>query len=387
MIYHFEMDFRARVDILRKYMEENRIGVSVILNPTNIFYFTNYSTVISSRLSVGLITPQEVSLIVPHVETENAIGFSLEKGYVDHVYTYYEKPVEAPLTAKVMELFAEHLSKNPKSLKVGIEYGFANLNLFHFIQGLGFDIVDIQPQIVLQRGRKSEKEVTLIRIAAELCNAAMDATLKNIRPGVTEIELEGCGNDAVNKLASTKYEGANLFYFGNILSGPVRTSMPHVASSSRKLQHGDILVCSRQIGINGWKAEIERTCFLGEASEEQKRIFQIVRSAQKNVIDMVKPGVLCSDVDLKTFEILKSNGLADYVTHRSGHGIGITVHESPILSFTDNTVIEKGMCFSAEPGVYIPNIGGFRHSDTVLVTETGCEIITEAPRDFEDLIF
>lgn len=162
--------------------------------------------------------------------------------------------------------------------------------------------------------------------------------------------------------------------------------MPHVFSNTRKLQKGDIVIHSRQVALNGYRAELERTVVLGGLTDEQNNAFEAARAAQQAAVDFIRPGVTAAEVDDVSRQILKKAGFGDYAIHRVGHGIGISVHEEPSLRFDNNLVLEEGMVFTIEPGIFIPGVGGFRHSDTVVLTKNGNRLITEYPRDLPDLI-
>src|SRR5699024_1684532 len=178
---------------------------------------------------------------------------------------------------------------------------------------------------------------------------------------------------------------STLDYFVMSPSGVDRTNMPHVFSNSRKIEEGDIIIHSRQVGLNGYRAECERTIFVGEPTEEQRKAFEVMVEAQQKALDFIKVGVTAKEVNQVALDVYKEAGLEEYVVHRTGHGIGIGLHEEPSLRFDNDLVLEAGMVFCVEPGIYIPGVGGFRHSDTVVLEEDKTVLITELPRDIERL--
>ena len=378
------MNFRVRSDLLRTYMAEHEIGMSILSHASSMFYFTNFSTVVmtGSRLALVLIEKEKTAILVPDVEAANAVGFSLEKGHVDEVIKYYEKCVEAPLYTSPYDILRDQL-KGVKEKRIGIEFDACTYEVAQFIRSLGFELFDITPQVRLQRAVKAPDEIEHIRLAASLSAYALDASLKALRPGITEEELDGTGTRAVAEQVKKLGLNVSLKCLGNVLSGPVRTTMPHVRSSSRKIEAGDSLVISRQIGVNGWEAELERTIFLGEPDQVKKDYYLTVQRAQMAVIGTTRPGVACNEVDRAAFTVLKEAGLEQYVIHRSGHGLGVTTHDYPVLSFVETMPIRQGMCFSAEPGIYVPGVGGFRNSDTIFITESGNEKLTDFPSSLE----
>ena len=130
-----------------------------------------------------------------------------------------------------------------------------------------------------------------------------------------------------------------------------------------------------------------RTIFVGEPTEEQRKAFEVMVEAQQKALDFIKVGVTTKEVNQVALDVFKEAGLEEYVVHRTGHGIGIGLHEEPSLRFDNDLVLEAGMVFCVEPGIYIPGVGGFRHSDTVVLEEDKTVLITEYPRDIESLIF
>ena len=129
-----------------------------------------------------------------------------------------------------------------------------------------------------------------------------------------------------------------------------------------------------------------RTIFVGEPTEEQRKAFEVMVEAQQKALDFIKVGVTAKEVNQVALDVFKEAGLEEYVVHRTEHGIGIGLHEEPSLRFDNDLVLEAGMVFCVEPGIYIPGVGGFRHSDTVVLEEDKTVLITEYPRDIESLI-
>lgn len=168
-------------------------------------------------------------------------------------------------------------------------------------------------------------------------------------------------------------------------SGPDRSAWPHVFSNTRRLVEGDVLIHSRQVSLNGYRAELERTVILGEPTEQQREAFEVAREAQQAAIDAIEPGVTAASVDHAARKIVQDADYGEYAIHRTGHGLGISAHEEPHLRFDNDLILEEGMVFTVEPGFYVSGLGGFRHSDTVIVEAGGNRLITECPRDLESL--
>jgi len=135
----------------------------------------------------------------------------------------------------------------------------------------------------------------------------------------------------------------------------------------------------------GYHAELERAMIVGPPTDEQRRLFEHTVAAQQAAFDALRPGVTCADVDRAVLGYFEVNDLLPYWRQHVGHGIGLRNHEAPFLDVGDQTPVEPGMVFTIEPGLYAPGVGGFRHSDTVVVTPDGIDVLTEYPKDIESL--
>ena len=146
-----------------------------------------------------------------------------------------------------------------------------------------------------------------------------------------------------------------------------------------------MLVSETAAPVWGYNAELERGMVVGEPTDEQRRLHEHVVAAQQVAFDAFRPGVTCADVDRAVLDYFDAEGIRDLWSQHTGHGIGLRNHEAPFLDVGDSTPVETGMVFTIEPGVYKEGLGGFRHSDTVVVTDDGIEILTDYPRDLESL--
>jgi len=170
----------------------------------------------------------------------------------------------------------------------------------------------------------------------------------------------------------------------NHLQAPF-SSQPHgIPKVDDRLCNGPLVAMSF-IRANGYSAEVERTYFHQAPSKDERELFHHVENARKAAFDLVKPGIRCSDVDQAANNYLRKEGLSEYLLHRTGHGIGMGNHEGPYVSEGSSDILEENMVISIEPGIYVPDIGGFRHSDTVLVTASGAEYLTKYFTDIDSL--
>ena len=176
--------------------------------------------------------------------------------------------------------------------------------------------------------------------------------------------------------------GAGAGYRGQIGRG---SAIPHALEGNITFRAGDVLVTGASTPVWSYNSELERTMVIGRPSPEQERLFAHMVAAQDTALAALRPGVSCADVDRAVRAYYDQHDLMRYWKHHSGHAIGLRYHEGPFLDVGDDTVIRPGMVFTVEPGLYAPEIGGFRHSDTVLVTDDGIETLTYYPRDLDSL--
>jgi Xaa-Pro dipeptidase len=173
---------------------------------------------------------------------------------------------------------------------------------------------------------------------------------------------------------------------GGLVPSGERTGMPHALPSSRVIRQGENMILSCGANVEGYRVECERTLFLGRPGERHREAFEVMARAQQMTVNLMKPGALCRDINDQVLDFIRSRGYGGALKHRAGHGKGLEEHERPWIESGDTTALAPGMVVSAEPGIYIDGFAGFRHSDTVLITETGPEVLTRIAKDLDSLI-
>jgi Xaa-Pro dipeptidase len=326
---------------------------------------------------------EKTAIIVPGLEEIHA----KDKADVQNILVYYEHPMKQQSETTHTSILKNVLQNLPKNAVIGVDLAFIPGETLNFIQQLGYKVADIGQTIYEMRYIKDSHEIDLLEKAGRLVNLAVSKSLNTIREGMTEIEIDAAGNAALFEATATDYPDATLDIIVMTPSGIQRSVMPHVFSNTRIIQSGDVIIHSRQVGLNGYRAELERTVMVGKPTEVQYKAFQSAIEAQQRAIEFIKPGVKMSDVDKIARDVFVRDGFERYAIHRTGHGIGVSAHEKPFLRYDHHELIEEGMAFSIEPGIYIPGVGGFRHSDTVLITSDGCRLITDYPSDIDSLLY
>ncbi|RMG87367.1 MAG: M24 family metallopeptidase, partial [Chloroflexi bacterium] len=185
------------------------------------------------------------------------------------------------------------------------------------------------------------------------------------------------------------YRGQNRHLSGAIAGyrGQIgrNAAIPHALANNITFQPGDVLVTGASADVWGYVSELERTMIMGTPTDEQRRFFDHMLALQDLALAAIEPGKPCSAVDREVRAYFQKHDLTAYWRHHTGHTIGLRYHEGPFLDIGDETIIQPGMVFTVEPGLYVPHLGGFRHSDTAVVTEDGVLVMTYYPRDLDSL--
>lgn len=375
------MDTSLRIQALRAHMTRQGLDACLLTSPENMQYMSGFQAITYSRPILFLIDQRSTYLIIPALEEEHA---DLTSTGVEHLLVYYEHPEKISVAASPFD----HLSRVlPKGTHLGVEFSSVSLKMSNSLRAMGYELSDLSNTLKTMRYLKDEQEKVYIREGGRLCCFAFGKTLEHAHAGISEMELEQFGTQALYELLGNDYP----YNFSSpsciTPSGKERTIMPHVYSSCRRLSKGDMVIHVRKPAINGYHAELERTFFIGQPDEKAKRAFCAMTEAQQAVFDHVRPGVRAADLDLIGRNVLRKYGYEEYAIHRIGHGQGLGRHEEPYLSCQTDIVLQKDMVFTVEPGIYIPGVGGFRHSDTIIVTENSFENVTDFPRTLDELSF
>jgi Xaa-Pro aminopeptidase len=208
-----------------------------------------------------------------------------------------------------------------------------------------------------------------------LGSSLFDVALNAIRPGVKETDI------AAEIEYAARRAGAEGMSFETIIASGVRSALPHGRASTAEIPVNGFVVCDFGIILAGYCSDMTRTVHVGRPSDEQRKMYEAVREAQQAATDRVCPGARASQVDRAARQVLGRRGLGRYFRHSTGHGVGLEIHEAPRIAAVQTEVLGAGMVITIEPGVYIPDVGGVRIEDIVVVTEGGCEVLTPTSKE------
>jgi Xaa-Pro aminopeptidase len=385
-----DAEYDARCTALAEHLRGRGLTGAVLFENAYVLYYTGFAFIPTERPAALVVNAAgERGMFVPRLEREHAQA----NATVQHVADYPEYPSER----HPMEALSRLLDEMGVRGSIG-----ADTDGYPWILGYrGPSLTDLNgtaPERVAafvedRMAIKSDAEIVLIRESAKWGNLAHGLLQRYTRVGLTETEVSRRASteatlamlDAIGPLyraQSMLSDGAEAGYRGQIGRN---AAIPHALANNITFREGDVLVTGAGAPVWGYHSELERTMVIGEASTQQGELFKHMVALQDTAFEVMKPGARCSDVDRAVRAYYEEHGLWDYWKHHVGHAIGLRYHEGPFLDIGDDTELQPGMVFTVEPGLYAAGLGGFRHSDTVVVTDDGIDFLTYYPRDLESL--
>jgi Xaa-Pro aminopeptidase len=350
-------DQMERKELLKILKEKSLEGI-LFFSPENIRYLTGFSGsegYLLAREEENLLMVDFRYITQAREETKGCRVALLEKrikGLMDH---------SAPLGLK----------------RLGFEAQGISVALFEQLQQAmeGIALVPIKEELERLRGLKTSEEITAIKGAIAIAERAWKKVLEMARPGMREDEV------ALELEYRMRTGGSEGVAFDPLVASGPRSALPHAKPITRALATGDLLLFDFGARSGGYCSDESCTVVLGRATEEQRRIYGIVKDAHDRAIEHIKPGIKLATIDAAARDYITAAGHGDNFGHGTGHGIGLAVHEWPTVGRDSPDRAEEGMTFAIEPGIYIPGWGGVRIEDMVRVTADGCEVLTTLSKD------
>lgn len=361
-----QVDYRARINNL---LQRAGTDVVALVPGANMVYFTGLHFHLSERPTIALFTQNGVSFIIPELETAK-----LKQRPELEIKPYSWKDSEGfsavfRQAARDLHLGERQLGVDGQTMRVFEWLAFKKAGVS------SKNAMDVGRVLLGIRSRKSAEEVDSIRKAIKLSEEALRQTMLWVKIGMAEQEI------ATRLNMELKSAGSESNAFEPIvLTGP-NSALPHGLSGSRQLQRDEFLLIDFGGKANEYPADITRTFVIGQPNEQMRAIYDAVLRANLAAQQAARPGVSCAEVDRAARKVIEDAGYGDYFIHRTGHGLGLEGHEWPNIVGGNDMDLEVGMVFTIEPGIYLPDVGGVRIEDNVVVTETGVEVLTSYPRD------
>jgi Xaa-Pro aminopeptidase len=364
----------ARHRRVRESLETLSLDALIVTPPANIRYLSNHAG------SAGIL-----------VLTRDALHLLVDFRYHDAVRALQESPAGCPELRiwDVPESYEEALIgclAETGVTTVGFEAAHVTVARYEWwvetIGGRGVDITLRSTERIVEQARviKDATEIATLRDAASRLNDVMPAVLDCVRAGVTERRIAAVIESAMREA------GYERPAFDTIVASGPHSAMPHYRAGTRTLAAGDLVVLDFGGVLDGYCSDLTRTVSIGPPAHEARRVYDAVRDAHAAAVAAAKPGVEASAVDAAARDVLRERGLGEAFGHGTGHGLGLDVHEEPRIGKPRADVppvaLAPGMVFTIEPGAYLSGFGGVRIEDDVLVTDSGCELLTSIPRDF-----
>lgn len=342
-----------RLTALRKRLEDEGVDAVIITAPDNRFYFSGFT----GTAGVLFITADKNILVTDSRYVEQAA----QQAPDFHVQKLYSRDDFFPLF--------HDLCEREKISRLGFEADVLTYNAWNnwtrHVKGI--EMVPLQ-RIAVLRIVKDSQELEVMRRAAAIAERALEETMKLIKVGMTERAI------AAELEYRMRVAGADKPSFDLIVASGPRSALPHGVASDRRLQAGDFVTIDFVCYYRGYASDETRTIVLGSADERQREIYEIVLAAQERALALIRPGVTVRAIDRAARDYIAERGYGEYFGHGLGHGLGINVHEVPTLGpSAEDIPLEPGMVITIEPGIYLPEWGGVRIEDAVIVTNDGYE--------------
>ena len=364
----------SRIQKLIESAAKRGVDCVAVMPGANMTYLTGLPFHLMERATVAFFPARgRPALVLPALEATKPASGPVKIDWQLFPWTDEEGPVAAFAAAsKALALPGKTLAVEELVMRV------RELRLIE-ASAPGVRFADAGPLLSSLRMRKDEAEIARMRQAVGITEAALEATLAKIHIGMTEREI-------ANELLLEMLRGGaeSLPFEPIVLTGP-NSALPHGAPGDRRLQSGDLLLFDFGLSMGGYTSDITRTFAVGDVGDELHRAYDVVKRANEAGRKAARPGIEIQEVDRAARKVITDAGLGEYFTHRTGHGLGLEGHEPPFACEGDTTILEPGMTFTVEPGVYLPGKGGVRVEDDVVITADGCESLTTFDRELRTL--
>lgn len=390
-----EAELNRRLRALRERVAASGAQAAVLTSSVSIFYFTNLSFITTERPVVVIVPVDgEPFAVLPSVEMGHAeYRNSRWGGVVKRFEYYFDYPGEVHVANFIADAIAgsglRHVMGEPLGPKGA--YGYSGPPLQELLAKRGVKWTDMGDLVAEMRLTKSQEELSLIEESGRWASRAIDKAMELMAPGRWDWEVSLEASLEVSREMNSRYSpyvplrGTVGWVVG--FRGQVGefSAYPHALVAERPMREGDVIGIGSGPEVGGYFAELERTLVLGTPSREVREYFDKMLKVRQAAIESLRPGARASDVDRAMRTRARELGVEGLLRHHSGHGLGLEEHEPPFLDVGNGQELRPGMVVTIEPGLYVPGLGGFRHSDTFVITEDGARRLTSYPEDIDEL--
>ena len=349
---------KNRVAAARVYLDRLHLDAVLFINNSNIRYLTGF-------------TGTEGALIL-----WNADAVFLTDSRYSYQASFEIKDIRTVEYREKLPFIVSQLLERG-SIRIGFEAEYMTVALYRSLKELlpECELVSLGAELDDLRIIKDASEKELLGKAAEIASDALLEILDNIKPDAVESDLALLLEFAMRK------SGAEGKAFDFIFASGDRGALPHGRASDKKILAGELVTIDFGAMYNGYNSDETVTIAVGTPDNRQREVYQIVKDAHDLALESVRPGISFKELDCKARGYIEKKGYGQYFGHGLGHGVGLDIHEKPVVSFRSDGEAAEGMVFTIEPGIYLPGWGGVRIEDTVYVTGDGCCLLTKVPKD------
>ena len=377
--------YRHKIAQVQQEMAKRKLDALVLLHAVNVIYTTGYFH-LSTERPLGALIPKsgDPALFVPGLESDQ-----VKLWWVKDFESYFDFP--GPVN-RVRWIFERVADRGFAKARIGVEEATPGRMKQIKLGAPDAEIVEAGDLIEEMRYVKDEDEINIMRRSMYFTEFSIQAGREFVQKhgAVTENEILKAADDALADKMGVELKdvvGVNIDPpFGSLVPFGKRSAFPHAVPSKDRLKKGDALILSYGCEVGGYAVECERSFVVGKPTDYARRLFDAMLAAHDAGVENMKEGAVAEEVDKKSLDQIRKAGFGNFLRHRTGHGIGLEGHEAPWIAEGDKTVLKQGMTFSCEPGVYDPDWGGFRHSDTVVVRKEKGEVLNSYPTRLEDMI-
>ena len=361
---------KKRLEAFQNWLVEEKIYVAILTSSENVFYYSNFFSDPHERvLAIVLFQNEAPFLVCPQMEVETARAAGFDQtiiGYKD-TENAWDK-VTAEIDKRVSQVN-----------RVAVEKTHMNMERYEILQKAypNSQFISAEEKLNQLRTIKDQVEIEKLRKACELADYAIEVGVNAIKEGISELEI----------VAAIEYEmkkkGVQKMSFETTVLAGAKAASPHGVPGMATVKKGDFVLFDLGIVYEGYCSDITRTVAFGDVSEENRKVYDTVLQAQLAAVEASRPGITCAELDQTARKMISNAGYGEYFTHRLGHGLGISVHEYPSITETNELKLQPGMVYTIEPGIYIPEKVGVRIEDDIVITKDGAEVLTKYPKELQ----